>query len=205
MTVNGTDPRGFHGETRAALVEAAFELIEREGFAAATAADIAEKAGFTERTFFRYFSAKDDVIFAPLESRFEDYLPYIHRHISADGLTVDTVIRALLEADDENPSRRALVVRGVKLAENNPELERRLAYHRHWFADQVAEAVAVTLGQDRPALSVRAIVSVAVAIMGTAVRLWIEDDQQTPIREVIADVRRTAEDGLSGRDVSRRS
>jgi AcrR family transcriptional regulator len=49
---------------RGRLQEAAFELFMERGFEQVTVAEIAERAGLTERTFFRYFTDKREVFFA---------------------------------------------------------------------------------------------------------------------------------------------
>ena len=46
------------------LQEAALELYARQGFDETTVAEIAERAGLTERTFFRHFTDKREVLFA---------------------------------------------------------------------------------------------------------------------------------------------
>jgi AcrR family transcriptional regulator len=48
---------------RGRLMEAALELYRERGFDQTTVADIAERAGLTERTFFRYFTDKREVLF----------------------------------------------------------------------------------------------------------------------------------------------
>ena len=50
--------------TRAALTRAALELFDERGYDGTTAAAIAERAGVTEMTFFRYFPSKDSVLIA---------------------------------------------------------------------------------------------------------------------------------------------
>src|SRR6202012_892571 len=50
------------------LSEAAMELFDERGFEATTVADIAERAGLTKRTFFRYFGAKREVLFSASEA-----------------------------------------------------------------------------------------------------------------------------------------
>jgi AcrR family transcriptional regulator len=46
------------------LMKAAIELFEEQGYEATTVAEIAERAGLTKRTFFRYFSDKREVLFS---------------------------------------------------------------------------------------------------------------------------------------------
>lgn len=50
-------------DTAARLKRIALDLFAKRGFANVTAAEIAERAGMTERTFFRHFRAKEDVLF----------------------------------------------------------------------------------------------------------------------------------------------
>lgn len=45
------------------LLEAALELFSERGYEQTTVADIAQKAGVTERTFFRYYADKREVLF----------------------------------------------------------------------------------------------------------------------------------------------
>ena len=48
--------------THLALQQAADRLFAERGYAATTVRDIAEAAGVTERTFFRYFTGKEELI-----------------------------------------------------------------------------------------------------------------------------------------------
>src|ERR1700712_815456 len=60
------------------LQQAAMELYVERGFDQVTVADIAERAGLTERTFFRYFADKREVLFAgssALQDRLGGSLP----------------------------------------------------------------------------------------------------------------------------------
>ena len=51
-------------DARRRLQKAAFELFQERGYDQTTAAEIAARAGVTERTFFRHFPDKKEVLFA---------------------------------------------------------------------------------------------------------------------------------------------
>src|SRR3954468_23025069 len=53
------------------LGEAAMKLYVERGYEQTTVADIAERAGLTSRTFFRYFADKREVLFAGSEALVE--------------------------------------------------------------------------------------------------------------------------------------
>lgn len=54
--------------TRAAIQDAADALFESRGYADTTVRDIADAAGVTERTFFRYFAGKEVLLVKDLEA-----------------------------------------------------------------------------------------------------------------------------------------
>jgi mycofactocin system transcriptional regulator len=53
--------------SRAALERLAFELFTGQGFEETTVDDIARAAGIARRTFFRYFSSKNDLVWGDFE------------------------------------------------------------------------------------------------------------------------------------------
>jgi AcrR family transcriptional regulator len=55
-------------DARGRLAQAALELYGERGFEQTTVAEIAERAGLTERTFFRYFADKREVLFVGSEA-----------------------------------------------------------------------------------------------------------------------------------------
>jgi AcrR family transcriptional regulator len=54
-------------DARGRLEKAAMELFVERGYARTTVGDIGERAGLTERTFFRYFTDKREVLFSGSE------------------------------------------------------------------------------------------------------------------------------------------
>ncbi|EXG82993.1 TetR/AcrR family transcriptional regulator [Cryptosporangium arvum] len=64
-------------ETRRALQEAAVRLFEQDGYDRTTVRDIAAAAGVTERTFFRYFATKEELVLGEVL----DLLPVIREAV----------------------------------------------------------------------------------------------------------------------------
>ena len=62
---------------RLRLVRAAIDLFAEQGYDSTTVAEIAERAGLTKTTFFRYFPDKREVLFAGQEH---------HTRLFADGI-----------------------------------------------------------------------------------------------------------------------
>lgn len=80
--------------TRAAIVEAATDLFERNGYDATTVADIAAAAEIGTRTFFSYFATKEEVLFPEADARVRRSLEAIAGRDPADG-PVDVLLAAL--------------------------------------------------------------------------------------------------------------
>ena len=64
MARGDRSPRNEHADrNRNALLEAALNLFSANGYDETTTDEIAESAGLSPRTFFRYFPTKESVLF----------------------------------------------------------------------------------------------------------------------------------------------
>jgi AcrR family transcriptional regulator len=82
--------------TREALVDAAFTLFAEKGFEATTVEEIADAVDVSSRTFFRYFSSKEDVALTFQEEQFSALLDALAAQPA--GLPVVTALgRAAVE------------------------------------------------------------------------------------------------------------
>lgn len=80
--------------TRRAIQDAADALFDARGYAATTVRDIADAAGVTERTFFRYFAGKESLLVKDIEA----WLPVLGdaiRHEPADAKPLDAIRNAV--------------------------------------------------------------------------------------------------------------
>ncbi|RBM17946.1 hypothetical protein DI005_20675 [Prauserella sp. PE36] len=77
-------------ETRAALLQSAYETFSDVGYAAASLEAIAADAGFTKGALYGNFSSKEDLFLVLAEERAES-LPDEWQHIEPEGLGRDKV------------------------------------------------------------------------------------------------------------------
>ena len=76
-TTDSEAPHGRAAQTRAALIAAARDVIERDGYHAARIADIADQAGAAIGSFYHHFSGKQAVFTAVLH----DHLATLHNTV----------------------------------------------------------------------------------------------------------------------------
>jgi len=94
-------------ETREALVRVATDLFEEQGFSATTVQQIARAAEVSERTFFRYFDSKDDLLLEDLIAFFQAVKACLLER-PLDEVPLDSLLEATLAAVG-SPAGRALL------------------------------------------------------------------------------------------------
>jgi AcrR family transcriptional regulator len=112
-------------DARGRLEQAAMNLFSERGFENTTVAEIAGRVGLTERTFFRYFADKREVLFSGA-GELKDFL--VSRVDDApDSLPpMDAVLSALLDAATEVfEERRQFAQRRQAIIAANVELQER--------------------------------------------------------------------------------
>jgi AcrR family transcriptional regulator len=80
--------------TRAALREAALRHFAEHGFEAASVTAIADEVGVTERTFYRHFATKDEVLFDDVDEAFAWFAAALHERPAGEDL-VRSVLASL--------------------------------------------------------------------------------------------------------------
>ena len=164
------DPRSRSGiRTRAAIIEAARVILERDGFRDARISDITQEAGVANGSFYTYFASKLEVVNALLPGIAEDLLdPTAGPEIQGSpdiASRIETMISIYLESYRRNV-RLLKVLEEVTLAEDTVA-EWRLERSRE-FARRTA--VDITNWQNRglvdpeldPAVTARALSSMVV-------------------------------------------
>jgi AcrR family transcriptional regulator len=118
-------------QTRAALVAAAAQLFAEKGYDKTTVADIAAAAGVSTRTFFSYFRAKEDVLFAGTDQRLRAIAEAFDAIQTSSPLAaVRQILEQVLAASDDlsSPNRLAIMLARPELQAQ--ALHRLIAAHR---------------------------------------------------------------------------
>jgi AcrR family transcriptional regulator len=171
--------------TRTAIIDAALRLFAEKGFGETTVDEIAEAAEVGRRTFFRYFPAKESVLFHDVESQIEAMVTSLRERPpeeSPDQALMATMRRAA-SCFAEDADRRALM--GKVAAENESLFSHHRAVIMRRMEDALAEQVARRRGLDTPDLATQAAVAAVLAAFGSAIRHWIVGGAQGSLPDMV--------------------
>jgi AcrR family transcriptional regulator len=162
------------------LQHAATELFEEQGFEATTAVQIAERARVTTRTFFRYFSDKQEVLFADAEALCASLAAEIRQTTDVTE-PLRVVTQTLAGFNWESlASRESLRRRDAMIAANPGLRERNLNKQR-----QMAEAFGSALHQRGVDLDAAELATqVGIQVFGLAYQRWLEDDHNADLATI---------------------
>jgi AcrR family transcriptional regulator len=174
------------------LQRAALELYSERGYDQTTVSEIARRAGLTERTFFRYFADKREVLFygsGLLQDRLVqgvDDAPAALSAIDAIGAALDAAAGPIEEIRDFSRQRQAIVAA-------NPELQERELIKLATLAEALAEALR-RRGVADPGASLAA--EAGIAVFKVAFQRWAggtgEETLAQIIRQSLAEMKKVA-------------
>jgi AcrR family transcriptional regulator len=170
-------------DARARLVLAALDLFEERGYDQTTVAEIAERAGLTKRTFFRYFADKREVLFWGTDdvgdffSRAILSAPPSAPALHAVALGFDAFAR-MLEAQGEVALRRIRIVRA------SPELSERQLIKFSSMSNAASRALRCR-GIDAAIADLTA--ETAMTVFRVATSHWLEKTSDKPLPELFAE------------------
>jgi AcrR family transcriptional regulator len=166
---------------RGRLRQAALELYGEHGFDQTTVAQIAERAGLTERTFYRHFTDKREAVFSG----------EVHRALVralADAPSAATPIEAVTAALDAGGTvlaeRRDLTRRRQAVIAANPSLKEREQIKLATLAADMAEALR---GRGVDPAAARLAADAGLAVWNAAFERWIDEDEHHDFGRLVRD------------------
>jgi AcrR family transcriptional regulator len=168
-------------DARGRLAQAAFALYGERGFEQTTVADIAQRAGLTERTFFRHFADKREVLFAGADALRELLVSTVAD--APDSATPIDAVAAALEASGayiqeggELPRQRQAIIAA------SAELQERELIKLASLASALADALR-RRGVEDPAASLTA--ETGMAVFRIAFERWIDNPGEQDLAQVM--------------------
>jgi AcrR family transcriptional regulator len=181
MVQNPVTPRAVSAaRSREALIDAALSRFARDGFDATPTDRIAEDAGVSPRTFFRYFPTKESVVFHRdygfMRSFASAYLerPSTQSDYEALRATFVALAAGFAALRERIQTYRAAV-------ESSPVLLGREQEHFTDHARTIAGAIARRRGAAEPDADAATLAAVALVLYQRALRRWLDGP---PTREL---------------------
>ncbi len=166
---------------RGRLEQAAAELFAERGYDQTTVADIAERAGLTERTFFRHFTDKREVLFSGQE-QFRDSFVSAVAAAPAGATPVEALAAGLYTAGELLQGRAELVPQRQTIIDAHPELQERELIKMARLGEAAAAALR-DRGVAEPAATLTA--DTGIAVFRIAFARWLAEGVTRPLPEVM--------------------
>jgi AcrR family transcriptional regulator len=171
--------------TRQALQDVALRLVAERGLDHVTVEDISEAADVATRTFFNYFSSKEEALLGNVPEK----EAAVHRLVverSAAESPLEAVCQALRTMTLRLAERREELLLRQQVIERHPGLLARQLGVYASVERALTAAVAERLGADAAdTLYARVVAAVAVAAARSAVSSWMADQGRRPLAEMV--------------------
>ena len=163
------------------LEQAAMELFIERGFEQATVTEIARRAGLTQRTFFRHFADKREVLFWG-QGALQELLVSTVGSAPASAAPIDAVAAALEAAGASLQERHEHARQRQAIINANPELRERELIKLATLASAIAAALRQR-GVNDPAASLTA--EAGIAVFKVAFERWVSDPGQPDLPKIL--------------------
>jgi AcrR family transcriptional regulator len=177
------------------------ELYSERGFDSTTVAEIAERAGLTERTFFRYFADKREVLFYGSAALLETLVGGVEQAPTSLS-PIEVILSALMQAaTDIFEERRDFARRRQALISANADLQERELIKLATLASELAQALC-RRGVTDPAASLAA--EAGISVFKIAFQLWVDDSGEQTLAHLIRVSMDEMQEVAAGRRPTRR-
>lgn len=168
-------------DSRGRLEQAAFALYGERGFDNTTVAEIAQRAGLTERTFFRHFADKREVLFAGSAALQELLVSTVAE--APDGLApIEAVAAAIEAAGAQLEERRERARQRQAIIAATAELRERELIKLASLSSALAGALRQR-GVSDAAASLTA--EAGIAVFRIAVERWVDEANERTLPDLV--------------------
>jgi AcrR family transcriptional regulator len=168
-------------DSRGRLVEAALALFAQRGYESTTVEEIAERAGLSERTFFRYFVDKREVLFWGAQT-LEELLVGAVNDAPTNEAPIEVVVSALERSGEMFDDRRDGARQRQAVIAANAQLRERELIKLASLASALAKAL-VQRGVSTVTADLAA--QAGVAVFAVAFERWVDESNEVDLATLI--------------------
>ncbi|GAA3847962.1 TetR/AcrR family transcriptional regulator [Streptomyces sedi] len=169
----------------------AVRMFTDRGYDAVAVADVAEAAGVSAMTVYRYFPTKEDLVLVDQPARLiaervaasSAALPLVHR---VGGALVDAATALTGGDGDEAAASERFLLDCLRLMVSTPALRARHLDSQYALQQTIVDALGDHPTDPDAAFRAQAATSACLAAMHTALTRWTEDDGRTRLPDLIA-------------------
>ncbi|WP_433203944.1 TetR/AcrR family transcriptional regulator [Dactylosporangium sp. CS-047395] len=166
--------------TRRALVAAATDLFERDGYEQTTVADIAAAAEIGTRTFFGYFATKEDLLFPETDERVRAARDAIAARGPADT-PAEVLLRALsIVGEDGDDLTGRLAALRMRFIAEVPAVRGRALQIQMDVQQEIARQLAGAFPDELDVVAAAALVGAFVGAVTGALHALLNQDERDP-------------------------
>ncbi|MFD0579347.1 TetR family transcriptional regulator [Dactylosporangium darangshiense] len=167
------------------LQRAALALFAARGFEQTTAAEIAQSVGLTERTFFRHFTDKREVLFHGQERLVQAFVEGVQA-APPDAAPIEIVAAALRSGadfftDEQRPHSRTRQT----IIDRNPALQERELHKLATLGATLADALRARGVGD---LTADLAAQTGMTVFAISFARWIREGEERPLEAIETDV-----------------
>lgn len=160
--------------TATEIADAAVRLFRTKGYDATTVADIADAAGVSVRTFFRYFPTKEDVVFAGHQRHLAALCEAVSE-AARDG-NERAVLATAIRRFARFLQKHAEVTDRLRLATTDERLFSRVLAVRSTWEQGLAEAMAAAKGKAEAGFDERMLANSVIGALQVALEVWVAEE-----------------------------
>jgi len=172
-------------QTASALRAAALKLFAAQGYDATTTEEIAEKAGVSARTFFRYFPTKESLLFFGEHDWVQSYAEELPLQ-PAELSDLDALSATIVNHSPRLVRRRQSLLLFVRSVASSRTLRGLDHDHQQENTRVLAQAIATRRGQRSPDEACTLLAAITLLAYRRALEIWLAGPANADPAKVIA-------------------
>jgi len=170
-------------QTRQAILDAGLKLFLKDGYEATTLDDVASEAGISRRTFFSYFSSKEEILLAWQATGFVDALRTAFADATAEAPPLDAVRKMLPKLVTRFETKESIAIDRLMRSTETLQARKESVYVK--MEQVVLAAMRDVWSETQSEDNLRLFAMVSIGVLRLAMDVWREDRGKRPLASYV--------------------